>query len=118
MVCEYRSKQTLKSKGDGVTISVIRVVVYDVYGFLYELKIATWRIPPLTLLFREMRSADSRMASLLEISSDLSISSPLVNKSLRAMYAAVSLTLASSVPEYPVANSSLGVCRSSAGGWM
>lgn len=116
MVCEYRSKQTLKSKGDGVTISVIRV--YDVYGFLYELKIATWRIPPLTLLFREMRSADSRMASLLEISSDLSISSPLVNKSLRAMYAAVSLTLASSVPEYPVANSSLGVCRSSAGGWM
>lgn len=70
-----------------------------------QLKTAAWRIPPLTLLFREMRSADPRMASLLEISSDLSISIPLVNKSLRAMYAAVSLTLASSVPENPVANS-------------
>lgn len=59
----------------------------------------------LTLLFREMRSADSRMASFLEITSDLSISRPLVNKSLRAMDAAVSLTLASSVSDNPVANS-------------
>lgn len=59
----------------------------------------------LTRLFREMRSADSRMASFLEITSDLSISRPLVNKSLRAMYAAVSLTLASSVSDNPVANS-------------
>lgn len=61
----------------------------------------------LTLLFREMRSADSRMASFLEICSDLSISRPLVNKSMRAMYAAESLTLAPSVSENPVANSSL-----------
>lgn len=52
-----------------------------------------------------MRSADSRMVSFLEISSDLSISTPLVNISLRAMCAAVSLTLASSVSENPVANS-------------
>lgn len=80
-------------------------VVVKVYGLLYDLKKATCRIPPLTLLFREMRSADSRMVSLLEICSDLSISRPLVNKSLRAMYAAVSLTLASSVFENPVTNS-------------
>lgn len=71
--------------------------------------------PQLTLLFREMRSADSRMASLLEISSDLSISSPLVNKSLRAMYAAVSLPLASSVSENPVAKSWLGIRRAEPG---
>lgn len=89
-------------------IIVIHIVIKDC-DFLYDLKAAS--IAPLTLLFREMRSADSRMVSFLEICSDLSISRPLVNRSLRAMYAAVSLTLVSSVSESPVANSWLGAER-------
>lgn len=68
-------------------------------------KASVWIPAPLTLLFREMRSAVWRMASFLEIRSDLAVSRPPVNTSLRDVHAAERLALHSSVSEYPAANS-------------
>lgn len=115
MVCAQTLGQILRSKPYTqitMTQSGVKMIDYPCGSkrrWLFLDK--AWKPLSLTLLFWEMRSADSRMTSFLEICSDLSISRPLVNISLRAMYAAVSLTLDSCVPESPVANSWLWVSR-------
>lgn len=77
----------------------------------YQGNVSMWISAPLTLLFREMCSAERRMASFLEVSSDLSVSRPLVNTSLRDVYAAERLALDSSASKYPAANSWLRELR-------
>lgn len=76
--------------------------------------------PELTLLLREMRSADSRMDTFLDVCSVRSISNPLVNRFLRAMYPALSFIRASSVSESPLAYSWLrwrSKAREESGQW-
>lgn len=102
-LCDVTKANTLVI---GVTVVNVSRWHHDRETLPYDLKMAG--IPPLTLLLREMRSADSRMATLLEVC-DLSISSPPVYRSLWAMYAADSFTRASSVSDNPLANSWLGL---------